>query len=427
MLTKQQGLSWVNDPVRTEDQLRRAAVQLSITHTGRLTDVKTAIVAKLTALANDTDPSGINPAALPALPTPAPAPAQPAPVTPSRLPNWVIPVILIVAVLLCVGGFWAVNKSNTSPAATPTKVSPTTKPTEAATQAPVVATKAPTNTPEATAQPTEAATQVANTEGKAIAEQLLGKTLPWPPEPYSAHKGEAGFPDVCSGLCWNLDKVDQGVMLWYGPTSAEEDIAQSDAKFGDGQPGPLDLMRTGKVTHVVFANTMDAQLEVCAIGTLDGQPLTSLLGVKDGECGKRIAINAGWHVIEGNANSPIAGFGVRFTANGWSGMTESQIVTYTSYWSVSTDTATWKGPDGVEILMPPSLVAMMQDYGTIKKVVFTTSQTGKVLFCNGSVTGAATLNSKDGACHLYDVPAGTFTYNGEARLSAGISWQPSAK
>lgn len=291
---------------------------------------------------------------------------------------------------------------------------PTEAPTTAATQAPTTAA------PAANSGSSNVSTSIG--DGKALAESLLGKTLPWPPDKYVA--GKPGFPTTCAGLCWDLSKLAQGIMVHYGPNLGEEDITESPSNFGDGSTGPLELMTSGKVTKVIFANAVDAQLEMCAIGTLDGKPLTEVLGVAQGECGKRVALPAGWHVIEDNANSPVAGFGVRFTATAWASMSEDQIVKYNSYWSVSGDTATWKGPDGVEILMPPALVSMMQDFGTLKKVVFTTSTEGQILFCNGSVSGPANFDSKDGACHQYTVPAGTYTYSGEQRLSAGISWEP---
>jgi hypothetical protein len=213
-------------------------------------------------------------------------------------------------------------------------------------------------------------------------------------------------------------------MMWYGPTDGSEDIPEADGNFGNSNPGPLDLMRTGKVTKVIFYLGKEAQLEVCAIGSLDGKPLSEVLNIKDGECGKCVAIAAGWHVIRDNANSPIAGFGIRFTGTGWADMSESQIIQYTSYWKISGDTATWVGPEGVEILMPPSMISMMQDFGTLKNIVFTTTTAGKILLCNGYVDGDANLSSPDGSCQFFGVPTGSFTYHGENRLSAGMSWQP---
>lgn len=299
-----------------------------------------------------------------------------------------------------------------------------------ATEAPE-ATEEPAGTaePEATEEPAGNDTgndgnSASAGDGHALAEEAWGESLPEVPELYSAHAGEEGYPDDCAGLCWDMSKADRGVMLWYGPNMGEEDITQSDADFGNGDMGPLESMRTGKVTKVIFYNGKEAQLEVCAIGSLDGTPLTEVLGVNEGECGKRVALSPGWHVIEDNANSPIAGFGVRLTASGWAGMTEGQIVEYTGYWEISGDTATWTGPNDVEIMMTPAMVSMMQDFGTLKNVVFTTSKPGRILLCNGYVDGDANLESPDGSCQLFDVPTGTFTYTGEDRLSAGVSWQP---
>lgn len=260
-------------------------------------------------------------------------------------------------------------------------------------------------------------------DGQALAEAKWGEKLQWPPELYSAHAGEEGFPDVCAGLCWDTHKVSTGkVMLWYGPNAGEEDITQSDAKFGDGGKGPLDLMRDGDVNVVIFPITKEAQLETCAIGTLDGVALTTVLGIKQGECGSRVAIQPGWHVVENNANSPIAGFGVRYTVTGWAGMTEAKIPEYTKYWQITADTGTFNGPDEAEVLMTPAMVSMMQDFGVLKKIVFTKKVPGQILLCNGVVTGAATLSSPDGSCHYYAVGAGTFTYTGGPGLSAGASW-----
>lgn len=264
-------------------------------------------------------------------------------------------------------------------------------------------------------------------EIKALIFNWTNEHVQWPPEPYSAHEGEEGYPADCAGLCWDTSHLADGIMVWYGPTSAEEDITQSDADFGNGNMGPLELMRTGEVTTVIFANTLPAQIEICAIGSLDGVPLTELLNLEEGECavpGKRLALKPGWHIVQDNANTPIAGFGVRYEANGWSGMTEEQILDYNGYWKVEGNTATWIGPEDIEIMLPPTLVANMQVWGTLTTVKFTTSQPGQVLFCNGSVDGTMDLESDDGACHLYDVPVGTYTYSGTARLSAGISWQP---
>jgi hypothetical protein len=336
-------------------------------------------------------------------------------------PWWILAVLGILVIAILLWHPWTVRTAASAPTAQPATAiaTKTLVPTE-----PAVTQSAMTqDTATQTAQP--ANTPVAPvTDGKALAEQILGKTLPWPPETYASHQGEEGYPDICAGLCWDTSKLADGIMVNYGPNAGEEDITQSDASFGDGSTGPLELMRNGTVTTVVFANATDAQLEICAIGTLDGKPLTEVLGINEGECGKRVALSAGWHVIEGNANSPIAGFGVRYTANGWSGLTESQIVEYTGYWKIVGDTATWTGPSDIEIMMTPTLVQMMQNFDALHTVVFTTTMPGKVLFCNGTVSGSATLTSPDGACHMYEVPAGTFTYTGEARLSAGIGWQP---
>jgi len=263
-----------------------------------------------------------------------------------------------------------------------------------------------------------------NDNGHTLAEQTWGEPLPDQPELYSSHTGEEGYPQNCAGLCWDTRKLDQGVMLWYGPNMGEEDITESDADFGNESMGPLELMRTGKIIKVIFYLGKEAQLETCAIGTIDGQPLSTILGINEGECGDRIAIQPGWHVIENNSNSPIAGFGVRFSASGWAGMTESQIVTYTGYWQITGDTATWVGPEGIEIMMTPSMVQMMQDFAVLKNVVFTTTQNGEILLCNGYVDGSSSLSSPDGSCQLFDVQAGSFIYHGENRLSAGVSWQP---
>ena len=353
-------------------------------------------------------------------------PARRDPKSTKKLITWGIIGLLVLLVV----GYFGLN--SLIKAVFP-NAEPTAEPTAEVTEAPVVTevTEAPvvTEVTEAAATPTPepettevVATEMAadtQTDGKALAEAILGETLPNQPEMYSA--GGDGFPEVCAGLCWDVSRLDQGIMKYYGPWDGAEDISQSDADFANGT-GPLELMRTGKVTTVVFYLGKEAQLETCALGTLDGQPLSDILSVKAGECGKRVAIEPGWHVIQDNANSPIAGFGVRFSATGWAGMSEAQIVEYTGYWKISGSTATWAGPDGMQIMMVPSMVSMMQDFGTLTEVVFTTTESGRVLFCNGSVTGDATLSSKDGSCQFFTVPAGTFTYHGEDRLSAGISW-----
>lgn len=240
----------------------------------------------------------------------------------------------------------------------------------------------------------------------------------------SYKSGGPGFPKDCAGMCWN--KEHKNYLVLYGPMDGSDDITESPKKFGDGTKSALDLMRDGDVTSVIFANKYDAQLEACAIGALDGVTMTQVLGVADGECA-RASLPIGWHVVEGNANSPVAGFGVRYTNVGWAGMTEKKVVEYTKYWKIISSTATWLGPNNVEILMVPSMVSMMQDFGSLTVVKFTTNISGTLLFCNGNVTGAAKLNSPDGACHLYEVGPGKFVYAGEKRTSAGISWQPEVK
>lgn len=235
--------------------------------------------------------------------------------------------------------------------------------------------------------------------------------------------GKPGFPATCGGLCW--DKHNKGVLTWYGSADGSEDITQSPDKFGDGSKGPLDLMRDGDVTQVFFPIQREAQIEVCGLkgATIDGEAISKLLGKNEGECG-RGTLKAGWHVVENLVNSRVAGFGVRFTASGWSGMTETKIVQFNKYWSVQGNKATWTGPDNSEILMVPSMVAMMQDFGVLKVISFTTKVPGQVLLCNGNVSGAANVSSPDGGCYWFDVPAGMFTYTGETRTSAGVSWRP---
>ncbi|MFH0750064.1 MAG: hypothetical protein V1917_04115 [Candidatus Gottesmanbacteria bacterium] len=304
----------------------------------------------------------------------------------------------------------------------------------------VVATKTlvPTSTQAAatkTLVPTKpAVTQPANTsvapvtDGKKLAESILGKILPWPVPAYVS--GKPGFPEICAGLCWDKFLLDKGILVWYGPSDGSEDITQSDVKFGDGTDSPIELMRNGEINTVIFANGLDAQMEVCAINgsTLDGKLIADWLkeaGITE-QCG-RFAIPAGWHVVKNNMNAPIAGFGVRLSASGWASMTEPQIVQYNKYWTIDGKTATWVGPKDVEVMMTPAMVSMMQDFGSLTEIVWTTTGKGTVLFCNGKVEGSIQLTSPDGACRVYNVPSGTFTYTGEQRTSAGISWQPAVK
>ena len=182
-------------------------------------------------------------------------------------------------------------------------------------------------------------------------------------------------------------------------------------------------MRNGTITTVIFANDIEAQLEICAVGSLDGTPLTEILGVAEGECGKRIALQPGWHVIEGNVNPVIAGFGVRWTASGWATMTESDIIWYTSCWNISGDAATWTCGDDKPILMTPSMIDMMQNFGVLKHITWSTSNDGQILMCNGDITGSENIPT-DGSCRLHNVGPGTYTYNGDKRLSAGSGWYP---
>jgi hypothetical protein len=109
---------------------------------------------------------------------------------------------------------------------------PTEAPTTAATQAPTTAA------PAANSGSSNVSTSIG--DGKALAESLLGKTLPWPPDKYVA--GKPGFPTTCAGLCWDLSKLAQGIMVHYGPNLGEEDITESPSNFGDGSTGPLELM-----------------------------------------------------------------------------------------------------------------------------------------------------------------------------------------
>lgn len=273
---------------------------------------------------------------------------------------------------------------------------------------------------------------------RAYASAFWPEQLVWPVKAYVA--GGPGFPETCAGLCWDVRNmnVNDKVMLWYGPADGSEDITQSPEQFGNNTPGPLDLMRNGDVVAVLFPWMLEsAQFEACALpkSTLDGVPLTQILRmpngnlVAEGECG-RGTITQGWHVVEGSINSPVAGFGVRVTANAWASMNEEQVRLYTSYWEISntnSHVAIWRGPDGVEIFLPPSLVSAMQDFHLIDTVVFQTHQPGKVLFCNGAVLVPVELTSEDGACRIYEVPAGSFRYdapNTVNRTSAGISWRP---
>lgn len=325
------------------------------------------------------------------------------------------------------------------PGNTQTVVAP---PRASATPSPVVVRTA---TPVATANPADEAAL------KVRAEKVWGESLPWPVESYSAHEGEDGYPQICAGLCYDTSKVStNGVMKWYGPSEGEEDISQSAEKFGNGTPGPLELMQTGKVTTVIFPLSRDsAKIEACALpgAKLDGVLLTNVLKtpdgqfVKEGECGVGV-IGKGWHTVEGSANSPVAGFGVRFVASQWASMDEAKVQAFTSFWTVQGDTATWntqtvataerasKADTGsTEVLMTPSLISMMQDFRTLNKVVFGTNQDGKVLLCNGTLSSSAgkTWSSKDGSCKVYEVPAGTYTYvapSGNNRTSSGISWKP---
>lgn len=342
---------------------------------------------------------------------------------------WMLVAIIFMATLILIGYLLGKGSNPQAANATPTPIvqlATEAPATEAVTQAviEVPATEVP-----ATQAATQAATEAAPvTDGKTLAESILGKTLPWPVPAYVAD--QPGFPQICAGLCWDKSKLDKGILVWYGPSDGSEDITQSDAPFGDGTTGPLELMRNGTVHTVIFANGLEAQMEVCAItdSKLDGKLIADWLkeaGITE-QCG-RFALPAGWHVVQDNMNAPIAGFGIRLSASGWASMTESKIITYTGYWKIDGKTAIWTGPDGIEILMTPAMVSMMQDYGNLTTVVFTTTQPGQVLFCNGTVSGDATLSSPDGACHLYNVPAGTFTYTGEKRTSAGISWQPAVK
>src|SRR3990167_211508 len=153
-------------------------------------------------------------------------------------------------------------------------------------------------------------------ELKAYAESFWGEPLPWPVPEYVS--GQPGFPLVCAGLCWDTSHVStDNVMRWYGPSDGAEDITQSPEQFGNNTPGPLDLMRVGKVRVVIFPLTAPAQIEMCALPDtmIDGVPATQILRtssggfVPEGDCGVG-ALSEGYHVVENNWQSPVSGFGV---------------------------------------------------------------------------------------------------------------------
>lgn len=334
---------------------------------------------------------------------------------------------LIGIILLAIFGVWAVlsiiqvnwNRwvPASQPTALPTRIAqdPTARPTQQATLRP-------------TAMPNTALTTTTlAVDGKTLAESLLGEQLAWPVPVYQA--GGPGFPEDCAGLCWNT--AHSSTLLWYGPSNGEEDITQSSVEFGDGSKSAIDRMRDGDVQTVIFPVNREATVEICPRGTINSKPVVEYLREANadyvtGECG-RFAIPAGWYVVQGNSSFEQAGFGVRFEASGWSSMEASQIRTYTGYWNFSSTTATWDGPSGVEVLMLPSMVQMMQDWKTLDTVTFTTTEDGIIMFCNGTVTGTRSISHQHGECEDHDVPAGNYTYtapNSNNRTSAGVSWQP---
>lgn len=255
-------------------------------------------------------------------------------------------------------------------------------------------------------------------DGKAIAEALLGYELPNTPAAYVA--GGPGMPNDCAGLCYNYDVAS--VAYWYGPNKGEENINQSPEELGDGSKSPIDRMRDGDVTAVIWYNAVDATLELCPIGTLDGVSLKDLVREATGkeECTNALPVKAGWHVIQDNVGE-VAGFTVQYLESGWTN-DPSRIRAYEACWSPSGTTATYTCKSGDEILVPPSLDSMVKIYQTIDTLIFTTDDAGRVWACNGSLDGM-TIEK----CDYYPVESGTHTYvapDGN-RTASVFGWQKS--
>lgn len=240
--------------------------------------------------------------------------------------------------------------------------------------------------------------------------------MPFPPPVYVA--GGPGMPDNCAGLCWN--KETPGLLTWYGPNRAEENIFQSDVQFGDGTKSPIQLMRDGEVTTVKFATTVAGNLNVCPIGTLDGVALSTLIGAN---CSDDYIIQPGWHVIRDNVGE-FAGFGVEFHGVGWADPSTPKIQNLEECWIVRSGTATWDCDSGNEIILPPSLLEGMNQIHMIHTVKFETTVDGQFTnLCQGTVTGTVDIET-DGNCRSYYAPKGPYIYipNPGVDNVNGIGW-----
>lgn len=238
-----------------------------------------------------------------------------------------------------------------------------------------------------------------------------------PLKPYVS--GQPGYPEICDGLCWDFNTPD--LMVWYGKNAGEEDIRMSDRNLGDGTMSPVNRVRTGKVHTVVVGIAKPSSAEVCAIGTFDRVPLSQLLGKKEGECG-RIDVAPGWHIIENNADSMVAGIGFTFSGAGtWADPSLDQNKDLAACWNISGDTATWKCATNTNMRTTQEMKKAMEIDGTLKNLVFNPSVAGYLWLCNGYVDGTQTINS-DGACRNYPVSAGTYTYHGSTQTSTGASF-----
>lgn len=251
---------------------------------------------------------------------------------------------------------------------------------------------------------------------KAEASVASDLDMPWPPPVYVA--GGPGMPDVCHGLCWN--KETPGVLTWYGPNRAEENIFQSDVKFGDGTKSAIQRMRDGEVTTVKFATTVAGNLNVCPIGTLDGVALRTLIGA---DCSDDYIIQPGWHVIQGNVGE-FAGFGVEFHGVGWADPSTPKIQNLEECWTISSRIATWTCGESTEIILPPSLLEAMNEVHFIVAVEFETTVRGHFTnLCQGSVTGTVNI-STNGSCRDHAVEAGMYIYTPNPNVDTvnGIGW-----
>ncbi len=233
-------------------------------------------------------------------------------------------------------------------------------------------------------------------------------------------------PQKCNGACWDVD-LAAGSMTWTGPIDGSEDITEDSKNFDGKDYSPLNLMIDGKVKVVNFEVKVDARMEVCPIGSLDGEKLEDLIKKAHGksECYNALPVKVGKHVLENNTGKN-SGFGVRFLRTGWSA-DEARITELELCWKVDGKTATWVCAGDVEILMPPSVVAMVQTFQVVDLIKFTTTVNGQVNMCNGELTGAAKSVKTDGSCKWTDIPPGTYTYHAPAaknRTASGVSWSP---